>query len=171
MENYQNRQPPEGINTSPGHPLLTFLKLLAGMALVLAVAAWVLAYSGSWLASLIPFEQEQRISRQYLDDLENPQDEAHPELQAYLDQVANRLLPALQLPEGMQVRLHYAAEDVENAYATLGGISCCTVACSSRCRMKTVWPCCSRMKSPMSNYAIRCGHSGRIWRSAAASSC
>lgn len=119
MDNYRNPQPPEGINTSPSHPILTFFKLLLGMAVVLALAAWLLATSAGWLASLVPFEQELKVSRLY------PQSEAesatHTELHRYLNELAQRLQPAMELPEGMEITIHYAAEDVQNAFATLGG--------------------------------------------------
>jgi predicted Zn-dependent protease len=119
MENYSNPQPPEGINTSPDNPLLTFIKLLAGMAVVLALSAWILAASAGWLASLVPFEQELRVSGLYAES--ETQTASHPELQNYLDGLAARLQTAMELPDGMQIRLHYQAEDVQNAFATLGG--------------------------------------------------
>ncbi|MEZ5538299.1 MAG: M48 family metallopeptidase [Thiolinea sp.] len=119
MDNYRNPQPPEGINTSPDHPLLTFIKLLAGMALVLVIAAWILGNSAGWLASLVPFEQELRVSELYPES--ETQTSSRPELQAYLDDLAGRLQTAMELPEGMQIKLHYQPDDVENAFATLGG--------------------------------------------------
>ena len=119
MQNYRNPQPPEGINVSKTNPLLTFLKLLAGMAFVLAIAAWVLASGAGWLASFVPFEQELKVSALYPESDEEPQ--TNPELQNYLNDLATRLQPAMDLPEGMQITLHYQSEDVENAFATIGG--------------------------------------------------
>ena len=119
MQNYRNPQPPEGINVSKTNPLLTFLKLLVGMAFVLAIAAWVLASGAGWLASFVPFEQELKVSALYPESEEDSQ--TNPELQNYLDDLAKRLQPAMDLPEGMQITLHYQSEDVENAFATIGG--------------------------------------------------
>lgn len=119
MSKYTNPQPPEGINTSPAHPVLTFLKLLAGMLLVMVAAAWLLGKSGSWLATLIPFSQEVSLSEKYPESEFNSP--LHPELRAYLDELTARLIPGLDLPDGMLLRVHYQNEDVENAFATLGG--------------------------------------------------
>lgn len=120
MKNYQNHQPPEGINTSPDHPVLTFIKLLAGMIVVMLLVAWLLGFSGSWLAGLVPFEQELQLSEAYLDE-DDVKGEVHPELAVYLEDLAERLTPGMNLPEGMKIRINYVPENVENAFATLGG--------------------------------------------------
>lgn len=119
MPKYSNPQPPEGINVSQTNPLLTFIKLLAGMALVLGLAAWILASGAGWLASFVPFEQELKVSALYPQSEDEPQ--INPELQNYLDSLVKRLQPAMDLPEGMTITLHYQSEDVENAFATIGG--------------------------------------------------
>ena len=119
MPNYRNPQPPEGINVSKTNPLLTFIKLLAGMAFVLAIVAWILACGAGWLASFVPFEQELKVSSLYPESDDEPQ--TNPELQNYLDGLVKRLQPAMNLPEGMKITLHYQSEDVENAFATIGG--------------------------------------------------
>lgn len=118
MKNYRNPQLPEGINTTPGHPLWTFIKLFSAIAIVLVIAAWFLGKSGAWLASLIPYSQEVAISKTYAEEVKNKD---HPEMQAYLQSLADRLTPNMDLPEGMQIYVHYESENVENAFATLGG--------------------------------------------------
>lgn len=72
-----------------------------------------------WLASLVPFEQELKVSALYPESDDEPQ--TRPELQSYLDDLVKRLQPAMDLPEGMTITLHYQSEDVENAFATIGG--------------------------------------------------
>lgn len=119
MQNYHNPQPPEGINVSKTNPLLTFIKLLAGMAAVLALAAWVLASGAGWLATFVPFEQELKVSALYPQSEDEPR--TNPALQNYLNDLSVRLQPAMDLPESMQITLHYQAEDVQNAFATIGG--------------------------------------------------
>ena len=47
--------------------------------------------------------------------------DAGPELQAYLDRLTVRLVQHLDLPDGMQVRVHFSGDDIFNAFATLGG--------------------------------------------------
>ncbi len=119
MDKYTNPQPPEGINTSLTHPVLTLVKLLAGILVVMAAVAWLLGKSGGWLATLVPFAQEVRLSEAYPESAFDAS--AHPELRAYLDGLTARLIPGLDLPEGLSLRLHYQNEDIENAFATLGG--------------------------------------------------
>lgn len=123
MADFQNRQPAEGINTSTNKPLLTFLKLMAGMIAVLFMAAWLLGQAGGYLAGWIPFDQELRLSKTYesFDDEAVQSDNTAPELQAYLNDLADRLTPAMHLPDGMTITVHYQGEDVENAFATIGG--------------------------------------------------
>ena len=119
MKNYHNPQIPEGINVSKTNPLLTFLKLFSAILVILVISAWLLGKSGAWLAMLIPFEKEVQLT---LDELtETGATKTNPQLQQYLDGLVARLEPAMQLPEGMQVQIHYESEDVENAFATLGG--------------------------------------------------
>lgn len=119
MQNYHNPQPPEGINVSKTNPLLTFIKLLAGMAAVLALAAWLLASGAGWLAAFVPFEQELKISALYPQSVDKLP--ADPALENYLDNLSERLQTAMDLPEGMQITLHYQPDDVKNAFATIGG--------------------------------------------------
>jgi Zn-dependent protease with chaperone function len=115
---FNNPLIPEGINTSKSSPLFTFLKLFAAISLLLFFSAWVLGKAGRYIALQIPFEQELRLSEVYEDEV--PEVSVEP-LQNYLNQIKNRLEPAMNLPPGMSVKVHYVAEDTENAYAMLGG--------------------------------------------------
>jgi len=113
---YSNRQPPEGINASLEHPLKEFAWLTASVLaffLLLIVVIFVLVDA---LCQYIPFEVEQRLMSEHVTTQETA-----PELQQYLDDVAVRLSAEMDLPEGMQVRVHYLDEDTVNAFATLGG--------------------------------------------------
>ncbi|MCB1723150.1 MAG: M48 family metallopeptidase [Chromatiaceae bacterium] len=113
---YSNPQIPEGINTTDRHPLREFL-LLAGGALVLVLLlAWLVGGFGGRLARLLPFESEERLVP--TDMLSG---DAGPPLQYYLDDLAERVSSALDLPAGMQVRVHASGDDTFNAFATLGG--------------------------------------------------
>lgn len=119
MTKYSNHQPPEGINVSHNDPLITFLKLLAGFALILGIAVWVLGKSGGWIASLVPFEQEIAISELYPED--EPDNQDHAQIQAYLEVLVDDMSASMDLPEGMKIKVHYVDEDIENAFATIGG--------------------------------------------------
>lgn len=113
---YSNPQLPEGINTSPQHPVATFIKLFSAILLILIVSAWLLGKSGNYLASLVPFEKEVQLASQY--ELE-PDSDAN--IQLYLENLAAHISDAMALPEGMEIHIHYINEDIENAFATLGG--------------------------------------------------
>jgi len=129
MKDYHSPQPKEGINTSKSHPLKTFIKLFAAIAIILVAVAWVLGQSGSWLASRIPYQQEVVISERYISakkvaeeaaQLDNSATE-YAEIQHYLETLVRQLEDEMHLPEGMHIQVHYEPEDVENAFATLGG--------------------------------------------------
>ena len=87
------------------------------MAVLRIVAAgWLLGQVGGSLARLLPFEKEMALVPQRL-----LVSDAGPELQAYLDRLTVRLVQHLDLPDGMQVRVHFSGGDTFNAFATLGG--------------------------------------------------
>ena len=56
--NYHNPRIPEGINVARESVPAEFLRLLAGLLLVVVVAALVLHLAGGWLARQIPFALE-----------------------------------------------------------------------------------------------------------------
>ena len=113
---YENPHIPEGINTSKVHPLKTLLILLAGLLAVLIVSAWLLGVGGGYLASKIPYSQEVRLAKTYAE-------EAAPRtaLLDYLQTLADKISTAMQLAPEMKITVHYVAEDIENAFATIGG--------------------------------------------------
>ncbi|MEE9303716.1 MAG: M48 family metallopeptidase [Thiotrichaceae bacterium] len=119
MKSYHNPQPEEGINVTKVHPLRTFVKLFSAISVVLVVSAWLFGQSGSWLASLIPYQHEVSISKLYTEPEEL--DKKHQQIQEYLETLVSRLEKGMALPEGMHIHVHYEPENVENAFATLGG--------------------------------------------------
>ncbi|NNC99939.1 MAG: M48 family metallopeptidase [Gammaproteobacteria bacterium] len=141
---YQNRQPEEGINYSSEHPLKEFLQLLAGIILVITAVVWCLNLMAGTLAGYIPFEFEKKMVAGFnfsqlgdllptespsepSTDLEKQQDSTVPEhphaatQQRYLQELADRLAPGMNLPPGMTITVHYSDTNTVNAFATLGG--------------------------------------------------
>lgn len=128
---YENRNPPEGINTSEHKPVREFLRLTVFALIAIAVLGVMLNYTGSLLGGLLPFRTElwmtQRVDRimreagepsPFQDSTE--QGAEHP-LQQYLQSLADRVESALELPDPIVITLHYSDDEVFNAYATLGG--------------------------------------------------
>ena len=113
---YNNPVIPEGINTSDSHPVATFLKLFTAIAIILIFSAWLLGKSGDYLASLVPYSQEVALADLY----EAPEGD-DSDIQLYLENLSEYISDAMELPEGMEIHLHYVNEDVENAFATVGG--------------------------------------------------
>lgn len=115
---YLNRQPAEGANVTKHNPLLYFLKLMA-LALVFIVCLVItLNLIGASLAKNIPFRYETAL----MDRIEFDFGENKPtELVTYLNNLSEQLLAHLPVPDDMQFVVHYNAEPVFNAYATLGG--------------------------------------------------
>lgn len=113
---YENPPLPEGINTSKTHPLKTFFILVTGLLLVLIISAWLLGVGGGYLAGKIPYSQEKRLAKTY-------SEAAAPRtaLLDYLQTLADKVGTAMQLAPEMKITVHYVAEDVENAFATIGG--------------------------------------------------
>jgi predicted Zn-dependent protease len=135
---YENRTPPEGINTSVRSPLREFVRLSLFALVVLMAVGIFLNFSGSLLGGLLPFKAETWITQrvdQVMQEADQPSpfgesvrdsagdttDPSAAALTQYLLQLADRVEAALELPDPVSITLHYSDDDVFNAYATLGG--------------------------------------------------
>jgi predicted Zn-dependent protease len=119
---FENRQPDETVNYSTEHPLKEFAWLLGGVAAVVALAVALAGYFAGELAARVPF----RVEKEYAGGLTRHWEEQRltPEAadaRAALRAIAAKLVPAMALPPGMDVTVHYADERTVNAMATLGG--------------------------------------------------
>jgi predicted Zn-dependent protease len=119
---FENRVPDETVNYSRAHPLAEFGWLVvAALGLTLALAA-VVAFFGGEIAARLPFQTENnfaaRITRHWED---RPRDAQAEAARAALRTIATRLAAVMDLPEGMQLQVHYSPAPVINAFATLGG--------------------------------------------------
>ncbi|MDX8410593.1 MAG: M48 family metallopeptidase [Mariprofundaceae bacterium] len=115
---YSNPLPPEGINTSTTHPLKEFAILTGGFLAVIAAAILILILLAERLAVYIPFETEITIAGRFMDELEST--ETGP-VAEYLQQLADQLAAAQNLPRAMKITVHFHDADTVNAMATLGG--------------------------------------------------
>lgn len=59
---YQNRQPPEGINTPGRHPFKEFLRLSVFAIIALVSIGLLLNYAGGQLGGIVPFKAERWVA-------------------------------------------------------------------------------------------------------------
>jgi predicted Zn-dependent protease len=119
---YENPQVPHEVNVARGNPLLEFLRLAAGIAVIILAISALLYFSASWLARQIPFEWEQRwVGDSVLGISSRAQQHGHPRLEAYLQSLTDRLAARMDLPAGMRPRVHWVEMPEPNAFASLGG--------------------------------------------------
>lgn len=116
---YENRQPEEGINVARDHPLRQFIQLAIGALILVVILVVFLQVSGAWLAKRIPFSFELAAMQEL--DVEFGDKARYPEITAYLNDLAKQMSQHMNLPEGMQITVHYSDQDVFNAFATVGG--------------------------------------------------
>ena len=119
---YENPQVPHDVNVARGNPLLEFLRLAAGLAVIIVAIGALLYFCGSWLSRLIPFEWERGWAGDSVLGVSSlAQQHEHPELEAYLQSLSDRLAAEMDLPSGMKPRVHWVEMPEPNAFASLGG--------------------------------------------------
>lgn len=116
---YENRQPKEGINVTHEHPLKLFFKLAIAALVIVVLLVIFLQVSGAWVAKRVPFGFELTVMEELSVDFGHNAD--HPQMAAYLNDLAQRVASEMNLPEGMTLQVSYNSEDVFNAFATVGG--------------------------------------------------
>jgi len=117
---YENPQIPEGINTSKENPLTELSTLLIGALILVLIVSLILGFGGSWLAGKLPFSAENKIASIY-DIKQHTDTDKHPELAKYLQDLADKISKAQNLPAEMKITAHYMDSPTVNAFATLGG--------------------------------------------------
>jgi predicted Zn-dependent protease len=89
------------------------------LALVIALAVAVFQLADV-LGPYVPFEWERAVSKSIVVQSVGD-DRGDRETERRLQNLADRLAGAMELPEGLDVTVHYVKSDVINAVATLGG--------------------------------------------------
>ena len=113
---YSNPQIPEGINSSNEHPLKEFFLLTIGIFGTLAVALFILGVIADKISHYLPYSIEQDSELFVM----GTKDQSKP-IVNYLQKLADKISATQNLPDDMQIKVHYADDEVVNAYATLGG--------------------------------------------------
>ena len=114
---YSNPEIQEGINTSKENPLKEFFILLTGVLAVIAITVIIISFMAEKLAVYIPFAVEKEL----LSESTLSNDDSNPEIVAYLKNLSGNLAAYMEMPEDMEITVHYVDEEIENAFATIGG--------------------------------------------------
>jgi predicted Zn-dependent protease len=121
MVEYSNPRLPDHVNNSETRPLREFAWLSGIVFGVLLLALVGLGLMAQWMAEQVPFDYETGLAEPFAETLTEGAESADPRIAAYLQGLADRLSPAMGLPPGMTIRVHYDPEETVNAMATLGG--------------------------------------------------
>jgi len=122
MMAYSNPKILEGINTTDEHPLKEFFILSVGVLGLIFTAVIILSLLAETLAVYVPFETEQDLIPEMWTQIESTtESEASKQNRQYMQSLSDRLAVHMQLPEGMEITVHYVEEDIVNAFATIGG--------------------------------------------------
>ena len=113
---YSNPELPEDINTSKSSPLKEFFILTVGLMATVFLIAYTLIFVVDNFADKIPFELEKELPISDFIEKQNSE-----KLSPYLESVSQKVIKSFNLPEEMEITVHYVNDDTVNAFATLGG--------------------------------------------------
>jgi len=119
---FRNVKVPEGINVSPHRPVKDLFVMVSGAVLLFTALGLIALLVGSFAGRYLPMSWENAMA----DALFEGAPAAPVEVQAQdaetaLQQIADRLAGNMNLPDGLQVTVHYLEQGQINAFATLGG--------------------------------------------------
>lgn len=119
---YSNPKIPEGINTTVENPLKEFFILSVGVLGIIFFAVIILSLAAEKLAIYIPFKMEQDLIPEMWAQAEpETESEISKRTREYLQSLSDQLADHMQLPEEMEITVHYIEGDTVNAFATIGG--------------------------------------------------
>ncbi|MGK0441139.1 MAG: putative Zn-dependent protease [Pseudohongiellaceae bacterium] len=118
---YHNPEIPEGINLTNEHPLKDFFIMLAGISGAIIAAIFMLSLLADYFVGYIPFSVEQQLAQRFNQQISSAPNQQDTKVESYLQNLADQLAQAQQLPNDMSITVHYVDDDTINALATLGG--------------------------------------------------
>jgi len=119
---YSNPKIPEGINTTAENPLKEFFILSFGVLGLIFISVIILSLAAEKLAVYVPFKTEQSLIPEMWTNTEpETESETNKQTREYLQSLSDRLANHMQLPDDMEITVHYMEEDIINAFATIGG--------------------------------------------------
>ena len=116
---FRNPKVPEGINVSRHRPLADLLLMVGGLVVGFALLAFAVIFIGGALARYVPMSWEAALADSVFaeTDIEGGDLEARAALQG----LATRLSEHMDLPDGINLTVHYLEDDAVNAFASFGG--------------------------------------------------
>lgn len=121
MASYENPQVNHEVNVSDHSPLREFLSLSLWLAVGVVVLVVAIFFGMRLVAPLVPFSWERRMADPVVAQFTSVPAEKGRARQQWLQGLADRLRPAMNLPEGTSITVHWLPSTVPNAFATLGG--------------------------------------------------
>lgn len=119
---FENRAPDESVNYSIEHPLKEFAWLLSGVLGTLLMASLLIGYFAGEVAARLPYRYEKALAGEFASRLGGDQDGQDANaIEESLNKLAGRIVGVMDLPEDMQITVHYQDSAMVNAYATIGG--------------------------------------------------
>ena len=119
---YSNPNIPEGINTTEENPLKDFFILSIGVLGVIFIAVIILSLAAEKIAVYVPFKTEQSLIPEVWTQTDpETGSETSKRTREYLQSLSDRLANHMQLPDEMEITVHYTEDDTVNAFATIGG--------------------------------------------------
>jgi len=115
---YSNPKIPEGINATAENPLKEFYILSISILGIIFIAVIILSLAAEKFAVYVPFKTEQSLIPETWAGASPENDNQTRE---YLQSLSDRLADYMQLPDDMEITVHYMEEDIINAFATIGG--------------------------------------------------
>jgi predicted Zn-dependent protease len=117
---YSNPEIPEGINTTKTHPLKEFAILTGGVLGIIILAVFILSLLAEKLAVYVPFSVEQQLVPAFFIE-EEMNSNTDSDINIYLQDLSAQIAARMDIPDEMTMTIHYVDDDVENAFATVGG--------------------------------------------------
>jgi predicted Zn-dependent protease len=125
VASYENPPVNHEVNVSGHSPLREFLSLSLWLALAVVTLVVAIFFGMRLLAPLVPFSWERRMADPVVAQFTKGSPEEpvgrQRQRQQWLQALADRLGPALAVPQGMPITVHWLPSRVPNAFATLGG--------------------------------------------------
>ena len=119
---FENRAPDESVNYTIEHPLKEFAWLLSGVLGVLLIASLLIGYFAGEVAARLPYRYEKALAGEFASRFGGDQDGRDAQgIEESLNRLAGRIVGVMDLPEDMQITVHYQDSALVNAYATIGG--------------------------------------------------